>query len=73
MNKRTILLTVLAFAFASTACQPPAEQIASGELSDEDLAAIVLRLLAKAPTDRYTDAVSLLSDLRAARAAFEKS
>jgi len=40
MNKRTILLTVLAFAFASTACQPPAEQIASGELSDEDLAAI---------------------------------
>ncbi len=40
MNKRTILLTVLAFAFASTACQPPAQQMASGTLSDEDVAAI---------------------------------
>ncbi len=38
MNKRTILLTVLAFAFASTACQPPAQQMASGTLSDEDVA-----------------------------------
>ena len=40
MNKRTILLTVLAFAFASTSCEPPAQQMASGALSDEDLAAI---------------------------------
>ncbi len=40
MNKRTILLTVLAFAFASTACQPPAQQMVPGTLSDEDVAAI---------------------------------
>ena len=40
MNKRTMLLMVLAFAFASAACQPPAQQMASGALSDEDLAAI---------------------------------
>ncbi len=40
MNKRTNLLTVLAFAFASTACQPPAQQMASSTLSDEDVAAI---------------------------------
>ena len=40
MNKRTILLTVLAFAFASTSCQPPAQQMAPGTPSDEDVAAI---------------------------------
>ncbi len=40
MNKRTILLTVLAFAFASTACQPPAQKMASGTLPDEDVVAI---------------------------------
>lgn len=40
MHKRTILLTVLAFALASTACQPPSQQMASGTLSDEDVAAI---------------------------------
>jgi ketosteroid isomerase-like protein len=40
MNKHTILLTGLVFAFASTACQPPAQQMASGTLSDEDVAAI---------------------------------
>ena len=40
MNKRTMLLMVLTFAFASTACQPPAQQMASGTLSDEDVAAI---------------------------------
>ncbi len=40
MNKRTNLLTVLAFAFASTACQPPAQQMASGTLSDEEVVAI---------------------------------
>ena len=40
MNKRTNLLTVLAFAFASTACQPPAQQMASSTLSDEAVAAI---------------------------------
>jgi len=40
MNKRTILLTVLAFAFASTSCQPPGRQMAPGTPSDEDVAAI---------------------------------
>ncbi len=40
MHKRTILLTVLAFAFASTACQPPAQQMASGTLPDKDVVAI---------------------------------
>jgi len=40
MNKRTILVTVLAFAFASTSCQPPAQQMDPGTPSDEDVAAI---------------------------------
>ena len=40
MNKRTNLLTVLAFAFASTACQPPAQQMASSTLSHEAVVAI---------------------------------
>ncbi len=40
MNKRIILLTVLAFAFASTACQPPGQQMASGTLPDEDVVVI---------------------------------
>ncbi len=40
MTKRTILVTVLAFAFVSTSCQPPAQQMDPGTPSDEDVAAI---------------------------------
>jgi uncharacterized protein (TIGR02246 family) len=38
MSARTALLTALALAFASTACQPAAQE--AGPLSDEDVAAI---------------------------------
>ncbi len=40
MSARSMLLAAFAFVVASTACQPPAQEEASGALSDEDVAAI---------------------------------
>ena len=40
MSARSMLLAVLVLVVASTACQPPAEEEASGALSDADIAAI---------------------------------
>ncbi len=40
MSARSMLLAVLPLVFASTACQPPAQEEASGALSDADIAAI---------------------------------
>ncbi len=40
MSARSILLAAFALVVTSTACQPAAQEEASGALSDEDLAAI---------------------------------
>ncbi len=40
MSARSMLLAVLVLVVASTACQPPAQEEASGALSEEDVAAI---------------------------------
>jgi uncharacterized protein (TIGR02246 family) len=53
MSTRSVLLAVVAFALASTACQPPAQE--AGPLSEEDVAAI------RAVPQSYAEAV-LASD-----------
>lgn len=40
MSARSMLLAVLVLVVASTACQPPAQEEASGAMSDADIAAI---------------------------------
>ncbi len=40
MSARSMLLAAFAFVVASTACQPPVQEEASGALSDADIAAI---------------------------------
>jgi ketosteroid isomerase-like protein len=59
MKARTLLLAVLALAFASTACQPPAQE-APG-LSEEDVAAIRTVMEAGAEAEEAGDWAALVA------------
>ncbi len=63
MKARNTLIAVLALVVASTACQPPAQEEASGALSDADIAAI------RNTIDSFVQA-NLASDWAAAAALF---